>query len=230
MVKKRFQRRTLAARYAPPETMFVPNKRRLPLVAMHEFYDELGVVLAEHIADGESQGMHVTCSEGCAHARGGCCRMVVCIDTIEAEYIVERYPEVVQRALPELLRQHDVLGRELPLRDVEALFGDDLDRKEEICSHLFALDLVCPFLGADNRCQVYDARPIACRTHLALSSPEQCSVEGGEMTGLDTPLRNGAPAILSHRLLSQGADVRYSVLQTGVLAALGHPSVVGVRG
>lgn len=32
----------------------------------------------------------------------------------------------------------------------------------------------CPLLGSDNLCRAYEARPIACRTHLVVSEPELC--------------------------------------------------------
>ena len=112
----------------------------------------------------KAQGMKevITCREGCAH----CCRQAVGLSLPEAAVLVEA---VRARQIP---IDRAKLTRQATLTD-----SDDWTR-------LPADERACVFLGTDNRCQVYDERPLACRKYFSIGPPELCNIDahpGGEV-------------------------------------------------
>lgn len=109
-----------------------------------------------------------TCKKGCAH----CCYLLALITLPDA-----------------LVTAEHVLAREdwadwLPrLRDAAAL----TDYEGVTHVNYFAKQIRCVFLGADNACQVYAARPSTCRLHLVVSDPFHCSPASptGQVAQLD---------------------------------------------
>lgn len=90
---------------------------------------------------------HVPCGKGCNH----CCHMSVSVSSVEAE-IIRRKTGVKPRSFPlRIMSQDQFVARFAKVR--------------------------CPFLGEDGACQIYDVRPIACRTHYNLSKyPSVCDI------------------------------------------------------
>lgn len=104
---------------------------------------------------------HITCRDGCAH----CCKQAVAVTSVEAA---------------RLLAHARATGVELDRAKIEeqATYSNDeewIARPTE--------KRTCVFLGADNRCRVYRARPAACRKYFSIENPDACDIDkypGGE--------------------------------------------------
>lgn len=160
----------------------------------------------------------VSCSEGCA----ACCYLPIHIEIAEAHNIVRLFPEEIARALPLLIEQEEQLGKAIALQDFRDL--PDPDRGEaanqRIASAYTDLRLRCPFLGDDDRCRIYEARPIPCRTHFAFGDPADCVDGHAKQLFWNTPERLGAPVRLMERVArEQDGKVTVGLLQSLVLAA-----------
>jgi Fe-S-cluster containining protein len=95
-----------------------------------------------------------TCRAGCAH----CCHTTVRVSGDEADLLVEKITNgEAQIDMALLERQAAFQGDEL------AWWRQPHAEKK------------CVFLGADNRCTVYEDRPVSCRKYYVASEPEQCA-------------------------------------------------------
>jgi Fe-S-cluster containining protein len=165
----------------------------------------------------------VKCSEGCS----ACCYLPVYIEIAEAHAIVASFPDEVARALPQLLEQQRRLAEVVSPQDLADLRTVERgpDAMERIGDVYTDLHMPCPFLGDDQRCSIYAARPIPCRTHFAVGDPAGC-VDGHARQFLwNTPERLAAPGRLMHRVATAtGGTVSIGLLQSTVLRALkGQP-------
>lgn len=117
---------------------------------LHDLADEC--VRDEILTNGSPE--HITCTKGCAH----CCKQIVMVTQPEGERLFELANE---RGIP---LDAGRLERQAVQDDNGwlTLQGDDRN---------------CPFLGADNTCQVYDERPLSCRKYFVVSDPELCDIE-----------------------------------------------------
>jgi len=210
--------------------MKAPNKTRanarirMLLVELHRKVDKLNAV---PLPDWPP----VTCSSGCTHARTGCCALLTTIDAHEAALIVDRNPEAVERALPALLAAADKLAAAGITETVfDAWFGADTDaearRIEGDLGALYRrLEIPCAFLGDDNRCTIYQDRPLACRTHHVVTDPAECSewdIPQGDnrYARLDRGgARANAPAALIRAQMAAGMALEWGALPLVVLAA-----------
>lgn len=107
----------------------------------------------------------VSCRKGCS----ACCRQLIVSELSEAQYILARNTDAVERALPKLI-EHALFASSLPdtLASAEA---------EAIASEAYwQRHLPCAFLE-DGLCSVYEDRPLPCRTHFVLSDPAFCATE-----------------------------------------------------
>jgi len=103
----------------------------------------------------------VTCSR-CTEPH--CCNQLVAVSLLEAISVVRwcdanGLGEWIRGKRPEIESEH----REL------------VDPKMD-CNRWYLMKRPCVFLGGGS-CMVYDARPYPCRTHLAVSEPEECDPE-----------------------------------------------------
>lgn len=111
--------------------------------------------------------MFVSCRAGCS----ACCSEPLYVERREATFLVEALPIGKRDALAESVR-----------RWWDSFFAAGLhhskpDAQEGNYTALMnyrAKRLPCPLLRADLLCGAYEARPISCRTHLALKSPRRC--------------------------------------------------------
>lgn len=116
----------------------------------------------------------VSCRAGCAH----CCKQLVTVTLPEAFAMVAS----------------------LPVSEAMKLLGAHASRLVEQCDYLLRLDARsrewfargtrCVFLTDNDRCAVYAARPIACRTHAVVSSPENCAPGAADSTVAAIRVRN----------------------------------------
>lgn len=99
------------------------------------------------------------CQPGCSH----CCHLSATITSTEAQligHVVRRKP--AEPANVSTLQQA----------------VDELDSAQALTSR--HMGSPCPFLGADQRCNIYEYRPFVCRTHLSLADDASlCSTEAG---------------------------------------------------
>lgn len=142
------------------------------------------------VAHDEAEGRSVSCRAGCA----ACCRrQLVPISVVEARALtraVEALPEPRRTAVRarfaaavRAMEQTGLLDAGAPrgrmalrseLRDPQAAWGD-------IVARYFAAGIACPLLE-DDRCSMYEDRPIVCREFLATSPAERCQTLGGAST------------------------------------------------
>jgi Fe-S-cluster containining protein len=113
----------------------------------------------------------VSCSKGCA----GCCRQLTLIATVEAQNIVETYPEIVRRALPVLKAQVALLDAEAERRGIPPVLTTET--RNAFSDAWWLAGQSCAFL-VDGLCSIYPQRPLACRTYFVRSDPALCHDPG----------------------------------------------------
>lgn len=137
------------------------------------------------VAREEAEGRSVSCRAGCA----ACChRHLVPISVVEARALaraVDALPEprraAVRARFADAVRAMErvgILDRGAPgrmtlrsdLRDPKAAWSD-------LVARWFAAKVPCPLLE-DDRCSLYEERPIVCREFLVTSPPERCETLG----------------------------------------------------
>ncbi|MFZ5812018.1 MAG: YkgJ family cysteine cluster protein [Thermodesulfobacteriota bacterium] len=106
----------------------------------------------------------VTCAEGCSD----CCHALFDISLIEALYLNsvfnERFPKGPQREMIlDLADQADRIHYKLKRKAVKA--GEKGVSTEDILADLAKERIRCPLLGDDERCVLYDCRPVTCRLY-----------------------------------------------------------------
>jgi Fe-S-cluster containining protein len=145
-------------------TGFVPVESLLPVAR------DLQGTFTRMAAAHPTFGGAISCRPGCA----ACCRHLVTVAPPEAFALldaVERLPAAEQEALESRFREvrariQESLGDDFTRAAQELSFGDVADR-------YFHLDLPCPFLQ-DERCTVYEERPLVCRAYVVRSAPALC--------------------------------------------------------
>jgi Fe-S-cluster containining protein len=147
----------------------VPPEAMLP--ALRTITD---AVVARGIITAQTSGRSISCKSGCA----ACCRHMALISDIEARAltaVVERMPEprqsVVRARFTAARQRMEQAGLVEPARHVEQL---PPDRLRALATAYFKLGLDCPFLE-DERCSVYDDRPLVCRKLIVTSPHEWCA-------------------------------------------------------
>ena len=105
----------------------------------------------------------VVCREKCS----GCCHALFDLTLIEALYLNRVFRERFTGV--ELFRLLDAAGAtDRQIAKVKRkVFKESQAGKEsnEILTEVAALSIRCPLLGADDRCMLYEARPITCRLY-----------------------------------------------------------------
>lgn len=119
----------------------------------------LHVIVDQSIKSGLAQDAEtaaaISCRKGCAH----CCHMRVGILPEEAYLLVEA---AEQKGWP--------IDR--AKMEQQATYGDD----DEWLTHSKE-ERRCLFLNDAGECQVYEARPMACRKYFVLTPPEECDID-----------------------------------------------------
>ncbi len=106
----------------------------------------------------------VTCVEGCSD----CCHALFDISLIEALYLNaafnERFPKgPVRERILDLADRADRAHYKLKRKAVKA--GEKGVSTEQILADLGKERIRCPLLGDDDRCVLYDCRPVTCRLY-----------------------------------------------------------------
>lgn len=103
--------------------------------------------------DRAAKRLNASCKKGCAH----CCKIEVrCTDT-EVEIIMDHLEKT-----GDLFDEDEIgyLQKQSEIPDAEYVLSRERD---------------CVFLDDNNECSIYEVRPMACRTYLVASPPEDCN-------------------------------------------------------
>ncbi len=113
------------------------------------------------------------CNEGCSH----CCYQPIEIVNWEkyaiSDYIKTQFnEETVSIVRSNLIKWADIFNNEHGTNPDEA-YQDRKTFREKVNNN----HISCPFL-IDNRCSIYDVRPLACRSHIMVDNPDYCKADG----------------------------------------------------
>lgn len=137
----------------------------------------------------ESDGVKISCREGC----GACCRQIVPIAEAEAVYIAElvaALPPPRQAHVRERFREAlAALGAEFVERLRDTSKYKELAARRQLGEEYFSRAVPCPFLE-EERCTIYQHRPMRCREYLVVSPAENCRQPSPEtVRPVDVPVQ-----------------------------------------
>ncbi|MBU1003961.1 MAG: YkgJ family cysteine cluster protein [Proteobacteria bacterium] len=117
-------------------------------------------------AFGQVQAQHgecINCGEGCSD----CCHAMFDLSLIEALYLNRKFNTTFEgQRRSELLDRADKADRRGYKIKREAFhLSREGARTSEILEAIAKARVRCPLLGADDKCELYDARPITCRLY-----------------------------------------------------------------
>jgi Fe-S-cluster containining protein len=124
----------------------------------------------------------VTCKEGCAD----CCHALFDLTLIEAIYINRKFLDTIPFEKQEELHERaNKADRILAKIKREAQKDLQVGKSEEtILEEMAAMRVKCPLLNEDNRCEMYEFRPITCRLYgiptVIGSKAHGCALSGFE--------------------------------------------------
>lgn len=129
------------------------------------------------------------CKVGCSH----CCYISVSVSQAEADAIAD-FTGRKRQARPEgaqTLLEHLKESEEKGVSERRRRVDDDMAGRP------------CPFLGDDERCSVYEVRPLACRLHYSVSDDEgPCRLSGSDGG------RTGAEVLYLNTLARRAHDAK----------------------
>ncbi len=137
----------------------------------------------------ESDGQKISCREGC----GACCRQIVPVAEAEAVYIAELVADLpaprqayIRQRFQEALA---ALGEEFVERLHDTSKCHELAERRRLGEEYFNRGIPCPFLDQE-RCSIYQHRPMRCREYLVTSPAENCSNPSPEtVRPVDVPVQ-----------------------------------------
>lgn len=157
-----------------PDLEHFARTRRLP-PRFFELWDQALAAYDRYLAVMTGPGaMQVKCGLGCS----ACCHEVPTgVQAIELLAIYQRY-----REFPDFVDLHNrscdladqltaLLAEQAPGR---ASLATDSPEAARALLEYRRKRLPCVFLDADQRCRIYDRRPIPCRMHVSLTDPAWC--------------------------------------------------------
>ena len=135
----------------------------------------------EVMTSGSGGAMKVSCGAGCA----ACCHEVPTgVQAIEYLAIYQRY-----REFPDFVELHN---RACDLADqLTELFAQHAPEAARALLEYRRKRLPCIFLDSEQRCRIYEHRPIPCRMHFSITEPAWC--ESDHPRGEDAVTPNLAP-------------------------------------
>jgi len=126
------------------------------------------------IAHAASEGKSISCRAGCA----ACCRQFVVISTTEARRISTLVDAMPEPRRSEVRARFEHVDRRIAEWSTSVGFGRGQNQprtsERELASSYFGLWLDCPLLE-DEKCSIYEDRPLVCREYLVTSPAEDCS-------------------------------------------------------
>ncbi len=146
--------------------------------AVLRLYDEYqGRVIA-------ASGLSMMCHAGCVSC---CCHWVDDVYSFEAAMIAaavrrmsHRRRESVIAACRESIEEYERVRAASAVRlesgEYQEIAGE-VDFEEIVLTGFYQLHSRCPFLDEDDRCIIYDLRPLTCRAYINLGDPAACPPE-----------------------------------------------------
>lgn len=132
------------------------------------------LVVDAHVASVSAAGRAISCRAGC----GACCRQPVPITHSEARRIAELVGSMPEDRQSAVRTRFDSALSRLRESGLLAVMRGQADPDSEISRKLayryFDLGIPCPFLE-DERCSIYEDRPLRCREYLVTSPVEMCA-------------------------------------------------------
>jgi len=130
-------------------------------------------MVARTVATSVAQGKPVSCRIGCT----ACCYQLIPLSTIEARRIAAVVDAMPEPRRSEVRARFDDADRRIgewsaSFRNDPGLSNERKAQDDRLASY-FALNLACPLLE-DNRCLMYEERPLTCREYLVTSPAENC--------------------------------------------------------
>ncbi len=121
------------------------------------------------------QGKTISCKKGC----GACCRQLVPISEVEAQYLTELVAEMPPERRERVETRFRQAGEEMERRGMrERLLGftglTAPDERRQLVVDYFACGVACPFLEQES-CSIHPHRPLICREYTVTSPPERCA-------------------------------------------------------
>jgi Fe-S-cluster containining protein len=121
------------------------------------------------------QGKAISCKKGC----GACCRQLVPISEIEAQYLTELVadmpPERRDRVVARFRQAREELDqRGMRERLLQAVNFTAPEQWRPMVLDYFACGVPCPFLEEES-CSIHLVRPLICREYTVTSPPERCA-------------------------------------------------------
>jgi len=146
-------------------------------VEMLPIYQSVSDAILNHTVQAAGEAGHpVSCRPGCA----ACCRKLVPVSQWEARRIREIMDSLPADCLSEVLARFGEARHILRQTGLLDRLGEPAGLGSEEISSLgpsyFERYISCPFLDQE-RCIIYEERPIACRECLVTSPPEDCFPE-----------------------------------------------------
>jgi Fe-S-cluster containining protein len=143
-----------------------------PYPDMAEFYRDVERNVAVVLDAYSAEGIAPTCLKGC----DACCHQLVMTTVAEAEAAAAHLQGLGDEDREQILARLDSwLAGTASLRDrLQAGADGDLDDLVEgLAAEYWSRRVPCPFL-VDQKCAIYEARPLACRHHFSVSDPDLC--------------------------------------------------------
>jgi len=121
------------------------------------------------------QGKAISCKKGC----GACCRQLVPISEIEAQYLAESLALTPPERRAHILARFQMACAELErkgLRErlLNAIGQNAPTEGDRLTADYFACGVECPFLEEES-CLIHAQRPLVCREYSVTSPPERCA-------------------------------------------------------
>jgi Fe-S-cluster containining protein len=128
-----------------------------------QYYQKMQETLDQFNATAPSP---ITCKIHC----DACCHYQVASVPMEAKYIQYHAKKMLPR------KQYKAIYRNLRKvhtkeRQIETRFPNDIIRQARVYRRF---KIPCPFLNDDRQCLIYSYRPMICRYHNVISSPDKC--------------------------------------------------------
>lgn len=188
LVELRLRRRMYAPRRFSARPDAARDGARVVLPVLRRVADAL-------LAAGQQRAaVQASCRAGCA----ACCRQLVPLADAEARNLrrmIQNFPEprrsAVEARFEQAKAQLQTTGLLDLLKDTAAIPPDGL---EDLGRLYLSAWIDCPFLE-NERCTIYQRRPMACRQHAVSTPPQECARPDGRVKRI-APLGRGLNAAI----------------------------------
>jgi Fe-S-cluster containining protein len=163
-------------------------KRNIPSPLHPDFrmvYDEILIRFSQYQHEVvKNYGKMVTCKKGCTYC---CSHWVEDVYSFEAEiiasYIKEHFSERVNAIITkfredekELIKLNDIMEQKLIENRMNKEISD-IDSTDLLLASYYQLRRPCALLIDEERCSIYETRPLTCRIYISFSDPRSCRAE-----------------------------------------------------